>query len=110
MVTTFDRDTKPRVGLCQRHRLQARADDADSCFGDCCGGFDQIGAGLVGFSLLNHSSSDGPRVCQNPRALGGLQLAYQFDTPTGPTIVALAAVLFALANIAKPLRQNFGLL
>ena len=37
-------------------------------------------------------------------ALGGLQLACQFDTPTGPTIVALAAVLFALANIAKPLR------
>ena len=37
-------------------------------------------------------------------ALSGLQLACQFDTPTGPTIVALAAVLFALANIAKPLR------
>jgi len=32
-------------------------------------------------------------------ALGGLQLAYQFDTPTGPTIVSLAAGLFALTSL-----------
>lgn len=32
-------------------------------------------------------------------ALGGLQLAYQFDTPTGPTIVSLAAGLFALSSL-----------
>ena len=32
-------------------------------------------------------------------ALGGLRLAYSFDTPTGPTIVGLAAVIFTLANL-----------
>ncbi len=31
-------------------------------------------------------------------AIGGLQLAYNFDTPTGPTIVCLAAILFALST------------
>ena len=29
----------------------------------------------------------------------GLGLSYQFDTPTGPTIVAVAALYFVLANI-----------
>ena len=38
-------------------------------------------------------------------ALGGLPLAYQFDTPTEPTIAALALGLFALGNTFKPLRQ-----
>ncbi len=37
-------------------------------------------------------------------ALGGMQLAYSFDTPTGPTIVCLAAVLFAAANLIQTLR------
>ena len=32
-------------------------------------------------------------------ALGGLQLAYLYDTPTGPTIVCLAAACFALASL-----------
>jgi len=32
-------------------------------------------------------------------ALGGLQLAYNFDTPTGPTIVCVAAVLFVLTSM-----------
>lgn len=32
-------------------------------------------------------------------AIGGLQTAYWFDTPTGPTIVSLAAALFALASV-----------
>lgn len=32
-------------------------------------------------------------------ALGGLWLAYQFDTPTGPTIVCVAAGLFALTSL-----------
>ena len=31
--------------------------------------------------------------------LGGLQLAYAFDTPAGPTIVSLAAGLFLLTNL-----------
>ncbi|PTX54312.1 zinc transport system permease protein [Litoreibacter ponti] len=32
-------------------------------------------------------------------ALGGLWLAYQFDTPTGPTMVSLAACLFAATSL-----------
>jgi zinc transport system permease protein len=37
-------------------------------------------------------------------AIGGLQLAYLFDTPTGPSIVCLAATLFALSTVAARLR------
>lgn len=33
--------------------------------------------------------------------LGGLQLSLSFDTPTGPTIVCLAAVLFALSRLIR---------
>ncbi len=32
---------------------------------------------------------------------GGLQAAYWLDTPTGPTIVSLAAILFALSSLAS---------
>lgn len=32
-------------------------------------------------------------------ALAGLQLSFMLDTPTGPTIVCVAAVLFALTNL-----------
>jgi zinc transport system permease protein len=39
-------------------------------------------------------------------ALGGLQLAYRFDTPTGPTIVALAAALFAVSSVGELLRRR----
>ncbi|MVO17268.1 metal ABC transporter permease [Parasedimentitalea huanghaiensis] len=34
-------------------------------------------------------------------ALGGLQLAFALDTPTGPTIVCLAAVMFALSSLTS---------
>jgi zinc transport system permease protein len=34
-------------------------------------------------------------------ALGGLQLSYCFDTPTGPTIVCLAAVMFVLSSMSE---------
>lgn len=37
-------------------------------------------------------------------ALGGLRAAYHFDTPTGPTIVCLAAVFFALSSVVSALR------
>ncbi|WP_026381242.1 metal ABC transporter permease [Afifella pfennigii] len=37
-------------------------------------------------------------------ALGGLQAAYSFNTPTGPTIVSLAAILFALSAVMSALR------
>lgn len=36
--------------------------------------------------------------------LGGLQLAFRLDTPTGPTIVCCAAGLFALSNLTRLLR------
>jgi zinc transport system permease protein len=39
-------------------------------------------------------------------ALAGLALAYQFDTPTGPTIVCCATVLFALSNLMSFLRDR----
>ncbi|WP_210725814.1 metal ABC transporter permease [Modicisalibacter radicis] len=39
-------------------------------------------------------------------ALSGLQTAYWFDTPTGPTIVSLAAVLFAVTSLAGHVRRK----
>jgi zinc transport system permease protein len=36
-------------------------------------------------------------------ALGGLQVAYQFNTPTGPTIVSVAAILFAVSTLTSTL-------
>ncbi len=39
-------------------------------------------------------------------ALGGLQAAFVFDTPTGPTIVSLAAILFVAATLAAGLRRK----
>lgn len=39
-------------------------------------------------------------------ALGGLQISFRFDTPTGPTIVCVAAIMFAAANIAGLLRPG----
>jgi zinc transport system permease protein len=37
--------------------------------------------------------------------LAGIQLAFQFDTPTGPTIVCVAAVLFCAASLMDVLRK-----
>ena len=37
-------------------------------------------------------------------AVGGLQMAYSFDTPTGPTIVCIAAVFFALSAVGGLIR------
>lgn len=37
-------------------------------------------------------------------ALGGLGAAYHLDTPTGPTIVCLVAILFALSTVVSTLR------
>ena len=41
-------------------------------------------------------------------ALGGLALAYEYDTPTGPTIVCLAAGIFAVSSIAGLLKSAKG--
>lgn len=38
-------------------------------------------------------------------ALGGLRLSWQFDTPAGPTIVSLAALLFALSAAGNGVRR-----
>ncbi|WP_281858112.1 metal ABC transporter permease [Litoreibacter halocynthiae] len=38
-------------------------------------------------------------------ALGGLQLAYAFDTPAGPTIVCVAAAVFALTSLFSLIRD-----
>lgn len=38
-------------------------------------------------------------------ALGGLWLSYLADTPTGPTIVSVAAVLFVITNVYRALRR-----
>ncbi|MQM38890.1 High-affinity zinc uptake system membrane protein ZnuB [wastewater metagenome] len=40
-------------------------------------------------------------------ACGGLQAAFWFDTPTGPTIVSLAAILFGVSNIVGLLVRRF---
>lgn len=37
-------------------------------------------------------------------ALGGLRVAYHFDTPTGPTIVCLAAIIFVLSTLVSAFR------
>lgn len=39
-------------------------------------------------------------------AVGGLQLAFMFDTPTGPTIVCLAACIFAVTTLGNEIRQK----
>ena len=39
-------------------------------------------------------------------ALGGLGAAYQFDTPTGPTIVCLAAVFFMVSTVVSAVRRS----
>jgi len=38
--------------------------------------------------------------------LGGLQISYSFDTPTGPTIVCFVAILFIISNIFGLTRRN----
>ncbi|ATG48090.1 hypothetical protein CEW89_11235 [Celeribacter ethanolicus] len=38
--------------------------------------------------------------------LGGIQGAFTFDTPTGPTIVTVAALIFVLANLVRLLRSQ----
>ena len=118
LVSAFDRDTKPRVGLyasgTDPKREQMVLTVALAIV--VAVAIKVVGVLLV-LALLIISAATAHAFANTPErmaliarltgtisALGGLQLACQFDTPTGPTIVALAAVLFALANIAKPLR------
>ncbi|NIZ10753.1 metal ABC transporter permease [Pseudooceanicola sp. HF7] len=39
-------------------------------------------------------------------ALGGLQMSLIFDTPTGPSIVCVAAAIFALSSLAGAIRRT----
>lgn len=39
-------------------------------------------------------------------AIGGLIISYEYDTPTGPSIVCVAAVLFALSSLGSALRNR----
>ncbi|MDF1804568.1 iron chelate uptake ABC transporter family permease subunit [Thalassovita sp.] len=41
-------------------------------------------------------------------AIGGLALSYQYDTPTGPTIVCVTAVLFAVSSLGSVLRNRLN--
>jgi len=38
--------------------------------------------------------------------LGGLQLSYSFDTPTGPTMVSLAAIIFIISSFSYLIWRN----
>ena len=51
---------------------------------------------MVGFALLIGAAA----------ALGGLAFSFAFDTPTGPTIVSLAAFLFAASHGLSALRGS----
>ena len=71
-----------------------------------------VGALLIGAMLIIPAAAARPFATTPERmagmavligmvsALGGLQLAFAFDTPAGPTMVCLAAVLFAGSNLA----------
>ena len=40
--------------------------------------------------------------------VGGLQLSYSFDTPTGPSMVCLAAVFFVAVSLLKTARKRLS--
>jgi zinc transport system permease protein len=50
--------------------------------------------GMAGIALVFGAAS----------AVGGLVVSFALDTPTGPTIVSLAAAIFALSRIARAVR------
>ncbi|MCE8009463.1 metal ABC transporter permease [Aestuariivita sp.] len=53
--------------------------------------FSRTPEGMAGLAILLGAGA----------ALGGLELSYLYDTPTGPTIVCVLAVCFALANLGS---------
>ena len=71
-----------------------------------------VGALLIGALMIIPAAAARPMVNTPERmvglalifgalsALGGLQAAFVFDTPAGPTIVTVAAAIFALSNLA----------
>lgn len=77
-----------------------------------------VGALLIGAMLIIPAASARPFAATPERmaflaaaiaavsALLGLQASFVFDTPTGPTIVCTAAVLFALSSLGGRLRAR----
>jgi zinc transport system permease protein len=76
-----------------------------------------VGALLIASLLIIPAATARP-LARNPESMaviaalmaivataGGLQAALVFDTPTGPTIVALAAILFAVSSAAEAWRR-----
>ncbi|MGO2131814.1 MAG: metal ABC transporter permease [Halomonas sp.] len=76
-----------------------------------------VGALLIAALLIIPAAAARP-FCRSPEAMallatvvgaasttGGLQAAYWLDTPTGPTIVCLAAILFALSSLVSQIRR-----
>jgi len=76
-----------------------------------------VGALLI-TALLIIPAATARRFCHTPELMavvaaiiggisttGGLQAAYWLDTPTGPTIVCLAALLFALSSVSARLSR-----
>ncbi|WP_035572250.1 iron chelate uptake ABC transporter family permease subunit [Halomonas halocynthiae] len=79
-----------------------------------------VGALLIAALLIIPAAAARP-FCRTPEAMvllaavvgaasttGGLQAAYWFDTPTGPTIVCLAAVLFVLSSFVALLKRKLA--
>ncbi|WP_176494433.1 metal ABC transporter permease [Cobetia sp. 5-25-4-2] len=77
-----------------------------------------VGALLI-TALLIIPAATARRFCHTPELMavtaaiiggisttGGLQAAYWLDTPTGPTIVCLAALLFALSSVSARLVRH----
>lgn len=76
-----------------------------------------VGALLIGAMLVIPAAAARPLATTPERmamlaaatgaasVLGGLALSFRFDTPTGPTIVSVAAALFALSALGARLAQ-----
>ncbi len=79
-----------------------------------------VGALLIGSLLIIPAAAARPFAATPERmaalamgmgglaALGGLALAYRYDTPTGPTIVCVAAALFAVSSLWGLVRHAQG--
>ena len=52
---------------------------------------------VMSHPAVSHSNHRG--LVEATAAIGGLALAWRFDTPAGPTMVCLAAAVFALSSL-----------
>jgi zinc transport system permease protein len=65
-------------------------------------------AAARGFARTPEVMAAGALIVAAVSVLGGLQASYHFDTPTGPTIVCVVAVLFSLSATIAGLRRRAG--